>query len=104
VRWPYALAGRPPRTRGIRVINCGSVSNPVALDLRPSYALIEATQSGYQIELRRVAYSCGAVIEAVERTRHPAREFIISHYRAQRYPWWTGGPNGRERTSLIEQT
>jgi predicted phosphodiesterase len=58
-------------TQGIRVVNCGSVSNPVALDLRASYVLIEATQSGYQIELRRVAYSCGAVIEAIDRSRHP---------------------------------
>jgi hypothetical protein len=91
-------------TPGIRILNCGSVSNPVALDLRASYALIDATHSGYQIELRRVAYSCGAVIEAVERSRHPAGEFIISHYRAQRYPWWTGGPDGREHTSLIDQT
>ena len=32
------------RVGGIRVINCGSVSNPVALDLRASYALLEATR------------------------------------------------------------
>jgi hypothetical protein len=48
------------------VINAGSVSNPVALDLRASYAMIDAKQSDYQVELRRVAYSCTAVIDAVE--------------------------------------
>jgi putative phosphoesterase len=85
---------------GIRVVNCGSVSNPVALDLRASYALIEATERGYQIELRRVAYNCAAVIEAIELSRHPAGEFIISHYRAQRYPWWAGGLDGQEHVPL----
>jgi len=69
------------RVEGIRVITSGSVSNPVALDLRASYALIDAHQSGYQIDLRRVPYSCAAVIDAVVRSRHPAGDFIISHFR-----------------------
>ncbi len=91
------------RVGGIRVINCGSVSNPVALDLRASYALLEATHAGYRVELRRVTYSCADVIDAIKQSRHPAGEFIISHYRAQRYPWWTGGPDGREHVSQSDR-
>ena len=29
-----------------------------------------------------------AVITAVERSHHPAGEYIISHFRGQRRPWW----------------
>ena len=90
------------RVAGIRVINTGSVSNPVALDLRASYALIDARQSGYQVELRRVAYSCAAVIDAVERSRHPSGDFIISHFRGQRYPWWAGGADGQEHAARAQ--
>jgi predicted phosphodiesterase len=38
----------------MRVINTGSVSNPLALDLRASYALINAHRSGYQVVWRIV--------------------------------------------------
>jgi Calcineurin-like phosphoesterase superfamily domain len=79
---------------GVRVINTGSVSNPVALDLRASYALIDATEAGYRVEHRRVAYDVEAVIQAVERSRHPSGGFIISHFRGERRPWWANGRNG----------
>jgi putative phosphoesterase len=79
---------------GIRVINTGSVSNPVALDVRASYARIDATEAGYRVELRRVAYDVDAVIEAIERSRHPSGGFIVSHFRGERHPWWASGRNG----------
>jgi predicted phosphodiesterase len=79
---------------GVRVINTGSVSNPVALDLRASYALIDASEAGYGVEHRRVAYDVEAVIEAVERSRHPSGSFIISHFRGERRPWWANGRSG----------
>src|SRR5258708_6159379 len=40
----------------VRAVNLGSVSNPVAPDLRASYVMIEADERGYQLEHRRVQY------------------------------------------------
>jgi putative phosphoesterase len=76
---------------GVRVVNSGSVSNPIAFDLRASYALIVATPTGYEVQHQRVAYDVEAVIAAVQRSRHPSAEFIISHFRAERRPWWAAG-------------
>jgi hypothetical protein len=39
------------------------------------------------------------VINAVKRSRHPAGDFIISHFRGQRYPWWAGGNDGQEHAT-----
>ncbi len=62
---------------GVRVINLGSVSNPpVGEDRRASYALLEAGESGYRVEHRRVAYDHQAVIWEVQRVRHPAAEYL----------------------------
>jgi putative phosphoesterase len=77
------------RTVGnIRVVNTGSISNPVPSDPRASYALVEATPLGYSVRHRRVAYDYAAVISAVERSRHPSGDYIISHFRGQRRPGW----------------
>jgi len=74
--------------RGVRVVNPGSVSNPLASDLRASYAVIDSTHTGYQVEHRRVPYDLDAVIAAIRHSHHPAGEFIISHFRGERQPWW----------------
>jgi putative phosphoesterase len=74
--------------RGVRVINTGSVSNPSPPDLRASYAIVDADPSGYRVHHARAAYDAEAVITAVERSHHPASEYIISHFRGQRRPWW----------------
>jgi predicted phosphodiesterase len=66
--------------KGIRVVNLGSVSNPATPDLRASYVLLEATEKGYHLELRRVEYDREAVIEAVRRVKHPAAEFIANYF------------------------
>ena len=73
---------------GTRVVNLGSVSNPMAPDLRASYALLEADASGYQLAQRWVDYDRQAVIEALQRSRHPASEFIVSYFLGQQRPYW----------------
>ena len=88
--WPIDRA-----VAGVRVINVGSISNPVAFDLRASYALIDATETGYHVEHRRVAYDVEAVIQAIERSHHPSGDFIISHFRGERRPWWAAGGDGQ---------
>ncbi len=63
----------------VTVINPGSVSNPLAPDLRASYAILDADTSGFDVSHRRVAYDHEAVIGAVRISHHPAAHFIIEH-------------------------
>ncbi len=73
---------------GIRLINPGSVSNPFPPDLRASYALLNATESGYQVEHRRVEYDREAVVAAVHHPTqgHPSAEYIVRFMRGQVEP------------------
>jgi putative phosphoesterase len=41
---------------GVRVINPGSVSNPLAMDLRASYAMLDCSPTSLAVEHYRVAY------------------------------------------------
>jgi predicted phosphodiesterase len=63
-----------------RVINLGSVSNPIMPDVQASYALLDADTHGYRIQLRRVAYDREAVIKAIERVQHPTSAYLIGHF------------------------
>jgi predicted phosphodiesterase len=76
--WPMDL-----RLDGKRVVNLGSVSNPLPPDLRASYAILEAGRSGYRIRHRRVDYDHAAVIAALERMQHPGAAFIARHMRGE---------------------
>ena len=73
---------------GIRVVNLGSVSNPIPPDLRASYVILDADQTGYRIEHCRVDYSHKAVIAAVERVKHPAAEYIVRLMQGKYQPAW----------------
>lgn len=76
------------RVGDVRVVNLGSVSNPIVPDLRATYVLLDADASGYWLEHHAVDYDREAVIEAVQRSRHPAGQFIISHFVSPRRPGW----------------
>jgi len=67
---------------GWHVVNLGSISNPPAEDKRASYAILHASISGYQVEHRRVSYDLEAVVEMLERQRHPGKAFISRHFRS----------------------
>ena len=73
---------------GIRVVNPGCVSNPIPPDLRAGYAVLEAGPSGYQVEHRQVDYDREAIVESLQRLRHPGATFIIQHLRGQYQPVW----------------
>ena len=69
------LAGHTHRpmnrlVNGKRIVNLGSVSNPLPPDLRASYAILSADAKGYEIEHRRVDYDHDAVIAELRRLRH----------------------------------
>jgi predicted phosphodiesterase len=64
---------------GRRLVNLGSISNPLPPDLRASYVMLSAAAAGYEIEHRRVDYDHNAVISELRRLRHPASRYIIQH-------------------------
>jgi predicted phosphodiesterase len=68
----------------VRVINLGSVSNPVTPGLQATYALLEVNEHGYSIQLRRVEYDHEAVINAIEQSHYPTPSFLISFIRGER--------------------
>jgi len=71
---------------GKRIVNVGSVSLPFPPDLRASYVLLTADANGYTVEHRRVEYDRIAVLEAVQRLRHPGVGYIASLLLGQRQP------------------
>jgi predicted phosphodiesterase len=73
---------------GVRVVNLGSVSNPLAPDLRAKYALLEASGAGYEIQARYVDYDLAATIQAIDQSGHPAGDFIKAYFLGQRRPPW----------------
>ncbi|HYX51291.1 MAG TPA: metallophosphoesterase family protein, partial [Ktedonobacteraceae bacterium] len=60
----------------VRVVNLGSVSNPMRSRLEASYALLEADSSGYKLQMRYVDYDRQAVIDELQRVKHPTVEFL----------------------------
>jgi predicted phosphodiesterase len=58
----------------IRVLNGGSVGNPITDDVRASYLVID----GAQVRLRRVPYDVDEFIARVRRSSHPEAAYIES--------------------------
>jgi predicted phosphodiesterase len=76
------------RVDGVRVINPGSVSNPLPPDLRACYVILTANEDGYEIEFRRVEFDREAVIQAVKEVHQPSWEYIASFMEGRRKPDW----------------
>jgi putative phosphoesterase len=66
-----------------RIINPGSVSNPVGRDVRACYAILDASKNGWDIKFYRAAYDYGRVLDLFERVNHPAKDFIDRHFRGE---------------------
>jgi predicted phosphodiesterase len=74
---------------GVRVVNVGSVSNPITSDLRASYVLLDATPASYTLQFRKVAYDVAAVIAAILQSRHPSRDYLSRFMHGQVRSWWS---------------
>ena len=61
---------------GRHLINLGSVSNPKAPDLRASYVLLTAEKHEHDVQFHYVEYDSQAVIDILEKVRHPGRTYI----------------------------
>lgn len=73
---------------GVRVVNVASVSNPMTVDLRASYVLLNATPTGYQLQFRKVEYDRQAAIAAIQQSHHPSGNYIIRHLRGELRSRW----------------
>jgi diadenosine tetraphosphatase ApaH/serine/threonine PP2A family protein phosphatase len=65
---------------GVRVINPGSVGNPIESDLRAGWAVVD----GDDVELRRVDYDRELVVRQTEASGHPVPDGIVAHLRGAR--------------------
>lgn len=81
--WPMGV-----RVDGVHLVNAGSVSNAFPPDLRASYVLLEADESGYDLQHRRVAYDREAVVRELRRVNHPAARYIVRYMRGENHPYW----------------
>ncbi len=66
-----------------RAVNLGSISNPVAPDLRASYVIVEGNNGAHTVEHVRVDYDHDAVVTMLEALGHPGREWLIRHQRGE---------------------
>ncbi|HEY0753621.1 MAG TPA: metallophosphoesterase family protein [Ktedonobacteraceae bacterium] len=73
---------------GVRVFNLGSVSNPLRERLEASYALLDANEAGYTLQLRYVDYDRMAVIDALHRVKHPTALLLSRFLRGEMTPPW----------------
>lgn len=67
---------------GPRVINPGSVSNPIPPepDIRAGYVLLKTDEQGHSIELRRVPYDYERFATHLRRVHHPAADFLTRRF------------------------
>jgi predicted phosphodiesterase len=65
------------------VVNVGCVSNPRGADARASYVVMDVGETEVSFTHHRVAYDYGAFARAVESSRHPSVDFIMSHQRGE---------------------
>lgn len=72
----------------IRVINPGSVSNPLGEDWRAAYAILTAGEQGYHVEHFRAVYDRQAAIEATQRCSNPGRDFMVRALRGEIRARW----------------
>ena len=72
----------------VRVFNLGSISNPMRPRVEASYAILEADASGYNLQLRYVDYDRQAVIEELQRVKHPTADFLAKFIQGEITPPW----------------
>ena len=73
---------------GVRVVNPGSIGNPVIPGAGAFYAILEAGPAGHDLTLEQVAYDKEAVISATRSVHHPAANYIESFLTGRRVPDW----------------
>lgn len=65
---------------GIRVVNTGSVSNPVTRDQRAMWTLLDVDRDRYRLERRFVAYDQGKYLRELASLQHPVETRIRAFF------------------------
>lgn len=73
---------------GVHVVNVGSVSNPFPPDLRASWVRLDSGPDGHTLTYHRVLYNHQAVIDELERLKHPGRFFLRKQLLGELEPSW----------------
>jgi predicted phosphodiesterase len=76
------------RVNGKHILNPGSVGNPVGGEVVARYAILEANESGYQIEFCQTSYDVEAAIAQLDTFHHPAPDYIRRFYKGGIIPEW----------------
>jgi predicted phosphodiesterase len=66
---------------GRRVLNLGSVGNPITDDPRPSWCTIDVGERAPVVSSHRVGHDPEAVLERIRRSGHPAAGYLSSFHR-----------------------
>lgn len=77
--------------KDLHLCNLGSVSNPLASDLRASYVILDAGDKGYRLTSRRVPFDLQASIQAFEKLHHPGATYISKYFQGRHNPPWLTG-------------
>ena len=72
----------------VRIVNLGSISNPLPPDLGAKYVLLQADAAGHRIAQYSVEYDRETVIALAHQIRHPAAHYIAKFLRGERIPRW----------------
>lgn len=83
----------------VRAVNLGSLSNPIVDDLRASYVVLHADRHGHRVEHRWVDYDREAFVAAVDRSGHPAADYIASFQRGEQVRHPARRPGAPEPTT-----
>lgn len=77
------------RVNGVELVNPGCVSNPIGRrDMRPAYAILEASATGHAFHFHRVDFDWRAAIEALERSGSPGAGYVLRFYHGQARAEW----------------
>jgi putative phosphoesterase len=73
---------------GVRVVNPGSIGNPVLPGAGACYALLEVDADGYRLTLHQAVYDKEAAMAAADAVKHPAADYIKQFLQGKRIPDW----------------
>ena len=66
-----------------RIVNLGSVSNPITSDLGATYVIVDDRPDAHRLTHRRVPYDHEAVLAAIERCGHPDAPYLAAFQRGE---------------------
>lgn len=70
------------------IIGLGSIGKPIGKELRASYAILDADETGYTITQHYAEYDTEAFIQQLYEVHYPTPTFLEQFYRGEYVPKW----------------